>query len=124
MTPAGEQRRKQLLVCLWPDTLLIDYQFTFSLSQEDDRYYTAINFVATPEEVGGLCCGYSDFDGLLLYFELKDYSDPFCIEWEHHSTLEWHGSFRINTPSDLLMVCDNLHLLLPTYYKLLLQSFL
>ncbi|ETE60682.1 Attractin, partial [Ophiophagus hannah] len=25
--------------------------FTFSLSQEDDRYYTAINFVATPEEV-------------------------------------------------------------------------
>ncbi|XP_075873521.1 attractin isoform X2 [Nelusetta ayraudi] len=31
-------------------TLLIDYQFTFSLSQEDDRYYTAINFVATPEE--------------------------------------------------------------------------
>lgn len=36
------------------DTLLIDYQFTFSLSQEDDRYYTAINFVATPEEVNFL----------------------------------------------------------------------
>lgn len=36
---------------LQTDTLLIDYQFTFSLSQEDDRYYTAINFVATPEEV-------------------------------------------------------------------------
>ncbi|KAG7257316.1 hypothetical protein CRUP_034191, partial [Coryphaenoides rupestris] len=32
-------------------TLLIDYQFTFSLSQEDDRYYIAINFVATPEEL-------------------------------------------------------------------------
>ncbi|MBZ3891410.1 Attractin [Sciurus carolinensis] len=31
-------------------TLLIGYQFTFSLSQEDDRYYTAINFVATPDE--------------------------------------------------------------------------
>uniref|UniRef100_A0A8C2Q589 Attractin n=1 Tax=Cyprinus carpio TaxID=7962 RepID=A0A8C2Q589_CYPCA len=31
-------------------TLLIDYQFTFSLSQEDDRYYAAINFVATPDE--------------------------------------------------------------------------
>ncbi|KAG5265473.1 hypothetical protein AALO_G00242870 [Alosa alosa] len=31
-------------------TLLIDYQFTFSLSQEDDRYYTAINFVVTPDE--------------------------------------------------------------------------
>uniref|UniRef100_A0AAY4ETR7 Attractin n=1 Tax=Denticeps clupeoides TaxID=299321 RepID=A0AAY4ETR7_9TELE len=31
-------------------TLLIDYQFTFSLSQEDDRYYTAINFVVSPEE--------------------------------------------------------------------------
>lgn len=38
------------------DTLLIDYQFTFSLSQEDDRYYTAINFVATPEEVHFLFC--------------------------------------------------------------------
>lgn len=34
------------------DTLIIDYQFTFSLLQEDDRYYTAINFVVTPEEVG------------------------------------------------------------------------
>ncbi|TSW48764.1 Attractin [Bagarius yarrelli] len=31
-------------------TLLIDYQFTFSLTQEDDSYYTAINFVATPDE--------------------------------------------------------------------------
>uniref|UniRef100_A0A096LR07 C-type lectin domain-containing protein n=1 Tax=Poecilia formosa TaxID=48698 RepID=A0A096LR07_POEFO len=30
--------------------LLIDYQFTFSLLQEDDRHYTAINFVATPEQ--------------------------------------------------------------------------
>uniref|UniRef100_A0AAQ5ZB26 Attractin-like 1a n=1 Tax=Amphiprion ocellaris TaxID=80972 RepID=A0AAQ5ZB26_AMPOC len=30
--------------------LLIDYQFTFSLLQEDDRYYTAINFMATPEQ--------------------------------------------------------------------------
>lgn len=36
---------------LWPDNLLIDYQFTFSLLQEDDRYYTAINFMATPEQV-------------------------------------------------------------------------
>lgn len=41
----------QLTRLLLADTLLIDYQFTFSLSQEDDRYYTAINFVATPEEV-------------------------------------------------------------------------
>ncbi|XP_042565745.1 attractin-like [Clupea harengus] len=32
-------------------TLLIDYQFTFSLSQEDDRYYTAINFAFTPEKL-------------------------------------------------------------------------
>uniref|UniRef100_A0A9J7X076 Attractin like 1 n=1 Tax=Cyprinus carpio carpio TaxID=630221 RepID=A0A9J7X076_CYPCA len=31
--------------------LLIDYQFTFSLLQEDDQHYTAINFMATPEEV-------------------------------------------------------------------------
>ncbi|XP_054653983.1 attractin-like protein 1 isoform X3 [Dunckerocampus dactyliophorus] len=30
--------------------LLIDYQFTFSLLQEDDRYYTAINFMTTPEQ--------------------------------------------------------------------------
>ncbi|XP_061693788.1 attractin-like protein 1 isoform X4 [Syngnathoides biaculeatus] len=30
--------------------LLIDYQFTFSLLQEDDRNYTAINFMATPEQ--------------------------------------------------------------------------
>lgn len=35
----------------WLDNLLIDYQFTFSLLQEDDRYYTAINFMATPEQV-------------------------------------------------------------------------
>lgn len=34
-----------------PDNLLIDYQFTFSLLQEDDRHYTAINFMATPEQV-------------------------------------------------------------------------
>lgn len=33
------------------DNLLIDYQFTFSLLQEDDRHYTAINFMATPEQV-------------------------------------------------------------------------
>nr|XP_019945140.1 PREDICTED: attractin-like protein 1 [Paralichthys olivaceus] len=33
-----------------PDNLLIDYQFTFSLLQEDDRHYTAINFMATPEQ--------------------------------------------------------------------------
>uniref|UniRef100_A0A3Q3JKC5 Attractin-like 1a n=1 Tax=Monopterus albus TaxID=43700 RepID=A0A3Q3JKC5_MONAL len=33
------------------DNLLIDYQFTFSLLQEDDRYYTAINFLAKPEQV-------------------------------------------------------------------------
>lgn len=33
------------------DNLLIDYQFTFSLLQEDDQHHTAINFMATPEEV-------------------------------------------------------------------------
>lgn len=33
------------------DSLLIDYQFTFSLLQEDDRHYTAINFIANPEQV-------------------------------------------------------------------------
>ncbi|XP_078717801.1 attractin isoform X3 [Lampetra fluviatilis] len=31
-------------------SLLIDYQFTFSLSLEDDKHYTSINFMATPEE--------------------------------------------------------------------------
>uniref|UniRef100_A0A674NJ52 Attractin like 1 n=1 Tax=Takifugu rubripes TaxID=31033 RepID=A0A674NJ52_TAKRU len=30
--------------------LLIDYQFTFSLIQEDDNHYTAINFMASPEQ--------------------------------------------------------------------------
>lgn len=41
-----------IFLCLfWLDNLLIDYQFTFSLLQEDDRYYTAINFMATPEQV-------------------------------------------------------------------------
>lgn len=39
----------------WPDNLLIDYQFTFSLLQEDDRHYTAINFMATPEQVTPAC---------------------------------------------------------------------
>lgn len=38
-------------VFLWTDNLLIDYQFTFSLLQEDDQHYTAINFMATPEQV-------------------------------------------------------------------------
>lgn len=42
---------QMVILVFFSDTLLIDYQFTFSLSQEDDRYYTAINFVATPEEV-------------------------------------------------------------------------
>ncbi|TRY81794.1 hypothetical protein DNTS_023118 [Danionella cerebrum] len=32
------------------DNLLIDYQFTFNLLQEDDQHYTAINFMANPEE--------------------------------------------------------------------------
>lgn len=41
------------------DNLLIDYQFTFSLLQEDDRHYTAINFMATPEQV--LCFIYVIF---------------------------------------------------------------
>ncbi|XP_043911831.1 attractin-like protein 1 [Protopterus annectens] len=31
-------------------SLLIDYQFTFSLFQDDDRHYTAINFMANPEQ--------------------------------------------------------------------------
>lgn len=38
-------------VLIWTDNLLIDYQFTFSLLQEDDQHYTAINFMATPEQV-------------------------------------------------------------------------
>lgn len=38
--------------CCSIDNLLIDYQFTFSLLQEDDHYYTAINFMAQPEQVG------------------------------------------------------------------------
>lgn len=41
---------------LWTDNLLIDYQFTFSLIQEDDNHYTAINFMASPEQVNILYC--------------------------------------------------------------------
>lgn len=41
---------------LWTDNLLIDYQFTFSLIQEDDNHYTAINFMASPEQVNISYC--------------------------------------------------------------------
>lgn len=40
-----------LISVLPTDSLLIDYQFTFSLLQEDDRHHTAINFIANPEQV-------------------------------------------------------------------------
>lgn len=39
------------LSSFFTDNLLIDYQFTFSLIQEDDNHYTAINFMASPEQV-------------------------------------------------------------------------
>lgn len=42
---------RSLFFLLWTDNLLIDYQFTFSLIQEDDNHYTAINFMASPEQV-------------------------------------------------------------------------
>lgn len=44
---------RALFSCLifYIDNLLIDYQFTFSLIQEDDNHYTAINFMASPEQV-------------------------------------------------------------------------
>lgn len=54
----------------WPDNLLIDYQFTFSLLQEDDRHYTAINFMATPEQV-----------------TLTRSRDEFKLVWETKETL-------------------------------------
>jgi len=58
------------------DNLLIDYQFTFSLLQEDDQHYSAINFMATPEEV-------SEFASSLcnrLYFILSfQKSSTFCV---------------------------------------------
>ncbi|KAJ4949390.1 hypothetical protein JOQ06_020905 [Pogonophryne albipinna] len=44
--PCGDNT---LVISLY-DNLLIDYQFTFSLLQEDDRHYTSINFMATPEQ--------------------------------------------------------------------------
>ena len=40
-----------IVFCSPTDSLLIDYQFTFSLLQEDDRHHTAINFIANPEQV-------------------------------------------------------------------------
>lgn len=45
-----------LFFSLWTDNLLIDYQFTFSLIQEDDNHYTAINFMASPEQVNISYC--------------------------------------------------------------------
>uniref|UniRef100_A0A8D0D1I6 Attractin n=1 Tax=Sander lucioperca TaxID=283035 RepID=A0A8D0D1I6_SANLU len=59
-------------------TLLIDYQFTFSLSQEDDRYYTAINFVATPEEVSGTQTG--EEVPIVSRSNIKEFKDSFSNE--------------------------------------------
>uniref|UniRef100_A0A7N8Y458 Attractin-like 1b n=1 Tax=Mastacembelus armatus TaxID=205130 RepID=A0A7N8Y458_9TELE len=42
--------KQPLFSIVLTDNLLIDYQFTFSLIQEDDNHYTAINFMASPEQ--------------------------------------------------------------------------
>lgn len=47
----NHRQRSETFISLWTDNLLIDYQFTFSLIQEDDNHYTAINFMASPEQV-------------------------------------------------------------------------
>lgn len=50
----GHSLRFNDAICIYllgTDNLLIDYQFTFSLVQDDDRHYTAINFMASPEQV-------------------------------------------------------------------------
>lgn len=55
------------------DSLLIDYQFTFSLLQEDDRHHTAINFIANPEQVRRSFNFYSvviSMDAMFLYVSL------------------------------------------------------
>lgn len=63
---------RSLFFLLWTDNLLIDYQFTFSLIQEDDNHYTAINFMASPEQVdiSYFSCAAS-FSFLMKWFEEK-----------------------------------------------------
>lgn len=61
------------------DTLLIDYQFTFSLSQEDDRYYTAINFVATPDEVSiSFKLSYFGLNFIWVLFFWSSWTEALC----------------------------------------------
>ncbi|XP_043920393.1 attractin [Protopterus annectens] len=69
-------------------SLLIDYQFTFSLSQEDDRYYTTINFVATPEEQN------RDLDMFI------NASKNFNLN------ITWAPSFQGGTPTDEIPVAS------------------
>ncbi len=41
-----------IYMCLYLlDDLTTDYQFTFNLSKEDDRFYTQINFMNIPHTV-------------------------------------------------------------------------
>lgn len=62
-----------LFFLLWTDNLLIDYQFTFSLIQEDDNHYTAINFMASPEQVDAsyFTCAAAAFSFLMKGFVEK-----------------------------------------------------
>lgn len=62
---------RSLFFLLWTDNLLIDYQFTFSLIQEDDNHYTAINFMASPEQVdiSYFPCAAAAFSVLMKGFE-------------------------------------------------------
>uniref|UniRef100_A0A671KDT4 Attractin-like protein 1 n=1 Tax=Sinocyclocheilus anshuiensis TaxID=1608454 RepID=A0A671KDT4_9TELE len=65
--------------------LLIDYQFTFSLLQEDDQHYTAINFMATPEQVSpGTISG--EEIPIMSKTNIKEYRDSFsCEKFSFHS---------------------------------------
>uniref|UniRef100_A0A672MCW2 Attractin like 1 n=1 Tax=Sinocyclocheilus grahami TaxID=75366 RepID=A0A672MCW2_SINGR len=65
--------------------LLIDYQFTFSLLQEDDQHYTAINFMATPEQVSpGTISG--EEIPIVSKTNIKEYRDSFsCEKFSFHS---------------------------------------
>ncbi|ERE80945.1 attractin [Cricetulus griseus] len=69
-------------------SLLIDYQFTFSLLQEDDRHHTAINFIANPEQyqsyflhihiLGGTISG--EETPIVSKTNIREYRDSFSYE--------------------------------------------
>ncbi len=72
-------------VSIWTDNLLIDYQFTFSLLQEDDQHYTAINFMATPEQVSHSLLFWEQklLNGLIRMWFIIERSSDYQLDYIH-----------------------------------------